>query len=305
MNHNWKGIEFKVDQVASNLQVLTPADGGILQSSVSKAIEISKAAIEKLSEFPDGKSHNFNAIILPHDKFAELTGMPTEFARWSTVCAGNVFGHKSADTVIFSDKYGLRNVANSKKEEFQTDRLRGAIHEFSHTFVPENGALPISEGIVEAIPRLILGLQKDIPESTKFLSELSKDKILTVEQTWNGFSQHSKEEVSKNTAYASAFLLITGIINHLEEKQNISKEKALGQLIDTMKTKEGRDIVVNISQKTGLDEKEIWNGKSLQLKGREMLREKFMSEDLANISNETGFVSKSRQSNSSKLSQEL
>lgn len=129
----------------------------------------------------------------------------------------------------------------------------------------------------EVVPRHVLRLQDHMPTSTAFLRNISSDDLLTLQDLWTGFSQYGSEPVSQNRAYGSAFLLGLGLIRAIEEIYNVGAEDALNMWMDAIVEAETPESAVNLlASIANLGGNEVWHGKTLQLKGQEVLAQKIL-----------------------------
>lgn len=286
----WNGLEFNVTEPTRGFRVLTATlheKDASYQSAVPSIIDLNQRAVSlirglRLSQFRL-KQPVFTLVIVPAEQFQQVTRIPDNFS-WATVCSRRVWwAEKGEDAVVTSSAHTAvinfdTTLPLHDLSEKQADVIREATHEHLPTLkdtylrYPSVTELPFSEAMDETVPRLVLGLQTKMPQSTQFLASLDESQILTVEELWNGFSKYSSSPVSYNHAYGSAFLLGAGILMGLRKKYGMTNREALSLWLETMMVAlDGREVVTKTANALGRSEKEVWNGKKLQKEGQEVV----------------------------------
>lgn len=287
----WQGIELYVKRVDPQLVILstnTPEDQSY-PHAVDRITSLNLWAVKKISELPlgqfDRNKPSFACIVIPQATFLGSTGIPENYS-WAKICSRSLWREGREDLVVTSSQYADFFDFNTKTpletlDEKQIDVLREIVHEHLPTMrdhylrYPSAKCLPISEAMDELIPRYIFGLQAHMPTSTAFLRNIFTADLLTIQDLWTGFSQHSSEPVSKNRAYGSAFLLGLGLISQIEEICEADPKSALSKWMDAIvEAKTPKSAVNLLASIANLDKKEVWQGKTLQLKGQEALTQK-------------------------------
>lgn len=287
----WKGVELNIKQVDSQLAILSinsPEDESYFYA-VDRITKLNLWAVDRLSRLTlkqfDIKKPSFACAVIPQTIFLGTTGIPKSYS-WAKICSRNlqpkdrenlvVASSQYADSIDFDPKTPLETM-----DERQIDILREIVHEHLPTMrnhylqYPSSRSLPISEAMDELVPRYLLGLQDHMPASTTFLINISYDKLLTTQDLWGGFSQHSSEPISQNIDYGSAFLLGLGLIHHIEQAHNVDPESALNMWMNAIVAAETPEsTVTNLALTAQVSQKEIWQEKSMQLSGQEILAQK-------------------------------
>lgn len=159
-----------------------------------------------------------NIAVFPEEIFLEKTKIPFS---WGTICVRSTNGRKSDVLCCKYSKNSKLTKINQLNAKYQT----GLIHELNHLFFSQQldhkssiGAL--NEGFCEFIPRILLNLQKEMPNSTQYLTSLNKKDIVTFKDFDKyGPSHFSSETISKNPAYASAFLGVMWLAKKFSKNQ--------------------------------------------------------------------------------------
>lgn|GEM_PF-2355473 len=244
-------------------------------------LAVSLIANLNLSQFQQ-RQPKFTFVVIPSDDFLRVTKIPENFG-WATTCSRGIWRQDREDAVVVSSIHDCQNLGPSSDigqlTETQADVLREAVHEhlptLRDTYLPFSSAsaLPISEAMDELVPRYILGMQDYMPKSTQFLVDLPEDKLLTIQDLWDGFSRHSSDPIRTNHAYGSAFLFGIALIKKLENNGEFNKSEALSLWLDLMvKAKSPIDVVEKFAKYLDVDTKLLYSDKVFQKEGQELLR---------------------------------
>jgi hypothetical protein len=192
--------------------------------------------------------------LFPGEIFLEKTQVPFP---WATGCVRSING-KIADVLCY--KYiPQRKILSFDKSNGESKR--GNLHEILHLYfsqqINNSGSLKsvrsLNEGLCEFIPRIILNLQKEMEDSTSYLTSLKKKNLISFKDLDQyGMAHFSSEDVSKNVAYASSFLGVMWLAKKLSKEEDLlSGTKNLIQLLT--KCSDRDQIYTTIEAKTGID----------------------------------------------------
>jgi hypothetical protein len=285
----WNDVEFVVRTPRHNLHMLIAvnADGdNEYKNSVSPITDLNIKAVSlleglKLPQF-NTKKPVFSCAIIPSGRFLRTANIPENY-KWATICSRGIWQDDREDAVVVSAVHASTidfdiQAPLSILAERQVDVIREAVHEHLPTLrdtylpYPSASALPISEAMDEAVPRFILEMQRKMPKSTQFLTDLKDEDILTVEDLWNGFSKYSSSPVSSNRAYGSAFLFGVGLLEKLQGKYGVDKTGALTMWLNSMiEAHDGLDVVTKLSDRVGLGKDALWSSIAVQKEGQELI----------------------------------
>jgi hypothetical protein len=185
------------------------------------------------------KTRIFQMAVFPDNIYLEANKIPVQF-KWSKGCSRTLNNNTGKeDIVCYSDQRVDERWANHGIIDF--DIRRHAIHEITPQFVdaysqfPYNNTLDLIEAHCEVMPRISAGLQKDLPDSTKFLLNLTSDDLIVMQDlAQNGFANYSAEPVSENAAYGSAFLAGVNIAYNLgiDQSEEVDYRKGIQKWYD-------------------------------------------------------------------------
>ena len=284
----WQGIELNAKHANQQLAILTVSntEEDSYDSAVNTITALNLRATNTLAKLPleqfDSKRPSFACAIIPRANFLEATKMPANYS-WAKICSRSLWRKGREDLVVVSSQYADFIDFDAKTplehlQEGQVDVLREVIHEHLPTLrdyylpYPSAESLPISEAMDELVPRYILGLQQYMPASTAFLRNIAQTDLLTVNELWSDFSRHDSRPVSQNRAYGSAFLLGLGLIRQIEQEHQVGSKAALSKWMDAIVEAETPEAAVNkLASLARVDENEVWQGISLQLRGKDLL----------------------------------
>lgn len=272
--HSWRDIDFRVEKDGNNLLFLEPIDNGVVSSTnVERTKNLARKSVDLLLSLPlacyQREKPLFSVVFVPPKNFLKVTKIPEGF-NWATICSREVWQKDREDAVVVSYNHNGRGV----------DGFREMIHEFCPTLrdtfsssFPFNRALPVTEAMDEVVPRYVFDLQKKMGRSTKFLVNLSDNSILTVAELWKGFSLYDTAPVSKNIAYASAFLWGAGLMLKIQKEFDFNPVQALSFWLETMFRAElSSEIIPLLGDEIKIPSEEMSNGKLLQEQGRNWVR---------------------------------
>jgi hypothetical protein len=284
----WQDIELNIKRVNQQLAILSVSNSeeDAYSGCVDKITDLNLKAVEMIIGLPlkqfERQPPSFRCAVIPRLRFIQAAGIPSNYS-WATICSRCLLHEDREDMVVVSSQYAESidfdpNTSVEKLEERQVDILREAIHEHLPTLrdhylqYPSKESLPISEAMDELVPRYILGLQKQMPVSTAFLKIISQTELLTVKELWGGFSNHDSAPIALNKAYGSSFLLGLGLIRQIEIEHNSTPREALDIWMNTIVgAKTPEEAVSCLASVAKVQEYEVWNGRSLQLKGQDYL----------------------------------
>lgn len=274
----WQGETFEIHEVNNQLRVLIPVghDDILKHTDLTTATQAVNAITTSGIKI-DLQDGYFSILLLPTDIYQQCAKIPEQFIKWAYSCARAVFQDNQSDAMVAnSDNIG--NIGGGN----ETDRLREFIHELLHTCgkafsFNALGAKPFIEALPMVIARIIMDTQSDLPESTKFLSELPPEQINTVTELWarDSFAKISDQPINSNSAYASALFLGVGIMQKMIDNSpppKITQIQAINRWIDIAnKAQDGDDLVRSMAKALEISEAELRHGKKLQQAGQQYI----------------------------------
>lgn len=245
--------------------------------------------IEMLEELQLKYPSNANPIlylyIVPDDNFLKLLQVPSTFAK------GKKSGGKPVtcyDLDGFNLAFGLSQncVENKAVDNKDIERLENEIHELSHIILGQfiSGNQVISEGVAETLPLYGLNLEKNFIKHREIVSKLTEDKIYTVKELLNKSRNgtYGDEPILQNKScsfrlsYISSYLFIRGLIETIEQKYHLSKEKSIQYFLEILKECSNRYsnefLFYDIAAALELQQEELLNEKSIHLKTQSSIR---------------------------------
>ncbi len=184
----------------------------------------------------------FYLYIVPDNNFGDLLRIPENFR-------GGKRGGKPVpcyDIDGFNSAYGIsQNIAEDYTGEISLASHVNNVHEIAHIFQHQffSNIAFLGEGFAETVPLYILGLEDHFTEHKELLKNLSEEDIKSakelIDQERDGtfgkreFIPH--KPCSFRESYVSAYLLVRGIIELIEVKDNISKVDAMQTFLEMVK----------------------------------------------------------------------
>ena len=169
---NWKGYDWKVVEVGVAEGATLWRVSEIDEVDYNKAVVnlsriIPQVAQEIKTVFPGTPPLNVEVEIFPQSWYRDKLGLAPDIPGWVQVCVRN-------DRVCYEQS--LVSSWAGDLADVPAEQRRELIHEFLHptlrALLDENDELPLTfaEGMAEAIPRLVLGYQRELPASTRYLT---------------------------------------------------------------------------------------------------------------------------------------
>lgn len=137
------------------------------------------------------------------------------------------------------------------------------------------GNQTISEGVAEMFPLYGLGLEEMFEEHREVIVNLSKNQILSAKEllnsekdgTFGNSAVLQNKSCSFRYSYISAYLLVRGLIENIEECYKLSKSDAIQYFLEVLRTCNYRNewLIYDIANALNLNQEELLVGKDIQL----------------------------------------
>jgi hypothetical protein len=253
---NWKDLKWKKEKYQNLFLLTLPAQNEDYYRLSKEYADFFSKLILKINElnlFTVKPTIHF--ALFTEEIFLEKTQVPFS---WATGCVRSTNG-KISDVLCY--KY-IPHKKIPSFDELTPNLKRGEIHEILHLFytqqINSSGQQKfiksINEGFCEFVPRIIFNLQKEMRNSTVYLTSLTKKDIISFKNIDKyGMAHFSSEKIGKNVAYASAFLGVMWLAKKLSKKPGdySSGAKNILQLLSKFSNK--TQIYAAIKAKTKID----------------------------------------------------
>lgn len=220
--------------------------------------------------------------ITPDESYSDLLKIPKHFDEGS----GGGKPVSCYDLEGFNRAYGLsQNLLENNLLEMDVSKLENEIHELSHILHSQffNKNQTICEGFAETLPLYVLNLEEKFIEHRNILLGLKDDQIFSAKQLLDSEKDGTfgVDEVLPNKpcsfrySYISAYLLIRGCIETIEDKYNISKVEAIQYFLEIVKQSENYDewLIFDIANTMGINPETLLYGKDMQYKALNSIKE--------------------------------
>ena len=226
-------------------------------------------------KYPANSNPNFYIYIVPDNNYAKMLSIPETFNNGKG--GGKPVG--SMDLDGFNYAYGVsQNLCENNNENINIMNFENNVHELAHLvhgqFFTESSLL--GEGFAEALSLYTLGLEEEFDEHRIALENLKEDQIFTAEELIAQERENTfgKDELIPNQScsfrlsYISSYLFVRGIIEKIEEKHNITKQKATQYFLEMIRQSNFTNewLIFDIADSLDMDREELLTGKSLQIK---------------------------------------
>lgn len=231
--------------------------------------------IKKLNiVFPSNANPVFYIYIVPMDNYSELLQMPKEFDDGT----GGRRPVGCFDIDGFNVALGLsenRMEMATKKHDISAyvNDLHEIIHIVHEQFWHSNQC--INEGLAEAVPLYVMGLENEFTEHKEVLSHLTINDIYTAHELLN--QEYNKtfgkeEAVPNNTcsfrlSYISSYLFVRGCLETIVKSKKCTKEEAVQKFLEILRSSRciNEWLIFDIANAIGLDKDNLLDSKDLQL----------------------------------------
>jgi hypothetical protein len=308
----WKGMKFTrmhLSSLPENVYVYIsndieqkPTEAEIIQKMHHDLIG-HKLVDDLLVHLPGVQQTPFIYVYIPDKDFPRLMTTPSGFT--PTRAAPRRF----PDGSIYTAQMRKANYLPARElppysEWQERDYIiaTNVVHELFHCIKSVNQKtfhLATEEGLMELIPRLVLGFQHFMPESSKFLVSLSETgstewidnkpptklhTIAELEESFFRYPLNPQRHIHVNPAYGSAYLFWVGIFKELQakligkDKKYESDTETLNYLIKELSTPETPDAVIEklaalvSTKERKITPEDLQNGYEFQKKGQEWVR---------------------------------
>ena len=226
-------------------------------------------------KYPANANPVLYIYIVPDDNFEDMLQIPKSFS-------GQKGGGKPVgcfDLDGFKSAYGVsQNLCENRPLDITNiARIENEIHELSHLihdmFFSKNSI--INEGIAEAIPLYVMGLEEEFDEHREALLNMDKSQIYSaseiLNQERNGiFGKDAllpNKSCSFRLSYISSYLFVRGCLETIENKFELNKIDSLQYFLELMKQSSYYEdwLIYDIADTLDLDKDELLSGKSFQL----------------------------------------
>jgi len=189
----WQAVDISEPEYSSR--------AAIVQSVATEASQ----AVAQLLETPD---FSIEVALFPHGSYRADMGLAPEIPDWVQVCGRD-------KRVCFDVE--LANGWKNTLSLLPAEDRREMVHEVAHRVAPqfsshdELAPLHIREGAVEAVARLLTGIQAELPENTRYITTTLKSELVSPEEIdRHGIFHFSSERPSSNPATLSCLVYLVG-----------------------------------------------------------------------------------------------
>ncbi len=223
-------------------------------------------------KYPSNINPVLYIYIVPDENYAEMLKIPDKFNNGK----GGGKPVKSHDKDSFYYAYGVsQNRCENQSERVSIMNFANNVHELAHLVHGEffkQGSV-LGEGFAEALSLYILDLEEQFNEYKEALKIVKEDQIYTVQELINQEEEKTfgKEELLPNKScsfrlsYISSYLFVRGIIEKIEEKENLTKEESAQYFLEMIKNSNKENLIEGIAKKTNIEQEELLNKKEMQL----------------------------------------
>ena len=235
-------------------------------------------------QYPGNAKPILYVYIVPDENYAKLLKIPNYYN------TGNSGGKPVTcyDLDGFNAAYGIsQNMAEDKVfETFNISKLENELHELSHIIHSEFFSTnpTICEGFAETLPLYALDLEEKFESHRNAITGLNEKQIYSVQELLNSekdgtFGKNSifpNYSCSFNLSYISSYLFVRSCVEEFLKKYNLSKEKSIQYFLEFIKQSTYRDewLIFDIANALNFPQKELLNGKQMQLKLLKSLNKK-------------------------------
>lgn len=268
---SWKGLSWETIADTARLRIQVEKNSSN-HPNVSKFIDILDEVINTIqyNTIHDETSSGVRKVqvaLFPQNLYRLSLDLGAKIPDWVQVCRRD---EKTCYDLSIADNWG------TTLKSLPADHRREIVHELAHElflcFSSDSGwtSLAIREGVVESIPRVVLGIQSELRESTQFIgNHLTNNLINPLEIDENGLFHFSKEPLSINPAYLSATTYVIGLSARLGNGDVQAGLTLIKKMADLHKNRELFEK--SIAAKIGLSEYHKLPFKDLQIQGAEIL----------------------------------
>lgn len=226
-------------------------------------------------QYPGNAHPIFYIYIVPDDNYVELLKYPASFDNGK----GGGRPVTCYDLDGFNFAYGLSQnmLENSPINETNIARIENAIHELAHIvhgqFLFSNQI--VCEGFAEALALYALNIEEVFDEHRNLIINLSEEQILSAKEIIDSEKDKSFGEqailpnktCSFRLSYISSYLFVRGCIGIIEQKYNLSKNKAFQSFLEIVKQSDNYNeyFICDIADAIDFPKDELLNGKNVQL----------------------------------------
>ena len=198
--------------------------------------------IDKLGiKYPGGAKPTYYVYMIPTDK-AYMLQIPANF----DTGRGGGRPVPSFERDGFPRAYGVTDNMCSNVD-ITDKKIISNIHELTHLVSNMffTGSRYLSEGVSEAVPYYVMGMEEDYPEHSEMMAKFNEDIIIPVEKLKiNGvFDSLTNMKIINNSSctfrasYVSSYLAVAALLEKYKDKYGVSKEEALQLFYDTLRGK--------------------------------------------------------------------
>jgi len=227
-------------------------------------------------KYPSNANPILYIYIVPDNNFEDMLQIPKTFS-------GNKGGGKpvgSYDLDGFRTAYGVSQncCENSPQNVTNISRIENEIHELCHLihgmFFSKNSI--INEGIAEAIPLYIMGIEDEYNEHREALLNIDESQIYSAREI---LIQERNKEFGKDAllpnkscsfrlSYISSYLFVRGCLETIGEKFGLNKIESLQFFFEMiMQSSCYQDyLIYDIADTLDIDRDELLSEKTLQMK---------------------------------------
>ena len=245
-------------------------------------------------KYPSNANPILYIYIVPDDNFEDMLQIPKTFS-------GNKGGGKPVGSYNldgFKTAYGVsQNCCENLPQNITSiSYIENEIHELSHLihgmFFSRNSI--INEGIAEAIPLYVMGIEEEFDEHREALLNMNESQIYSAREILNQEKnrEFGKEALLPNKScsfrlsYISSYLFIRVCLETIEEKFGFNKIESLQFFLEMIMQSScfGERLIYDIADTLDIDREELLSGKSLQLKIISNFESYYDVNELVNVS---------------------
>lgn len=233
--------------------------------------------IEDLGITYPGNAHPILYIyIVPDEKYVEYLNFPKKFVRG--VGGGRPVNCYDIDG--FNRAYGTsqNKLENDSADDYPISRMVNDIHELTHLansqFFPFKNSI-IDEGLAEAVPLFVIGLEEKFHDYKEALFNLDESKVFSAKEiiesecdgSYGTESLFPGRSCSFRLSYISSYLFVRDCLESLVKKENLTRVQALEKFLKIIRYSEyvNEYLIFDIANALEISKEELLYGKALQM----------------------------------------
>lgn len=262
----WHGYRWQPVEFSGRITLWRPATFDLesdYQDTLTTLSEVVPAFVTALHSSVSWADTEIDVALFPWATFLDRVELDAEAQAWVTACV--------RDGILCCRRGFL---PHADPAEYTQSKRIGVIHELMHVVFARLTAradpfpTTVDEGLAEAVPRFLIGMQREDSESRAFLAGLTESDLLTAREIdEEGVFARSLEPPGRNVSYASALFLVVGAA------QQLSGDLASGfeQLVDLGAAAGADGYYAALAETLRMPAQDVVTGTVLQRRGQDYL----------------------------------